>query len=136
MRPGESLHAAGLQGFAEGDRTIGRPALSVDRIQFRFGRELAAWRTRAGFSQIALAAGLGINPSTLRNWEKGRILRPLRREIIEQIETLLHVSGHELLDAAGYQTDSPSEKLPPKLETRITAIENQLELLLRQLLSD
>jgi transcriptional regulator with XRE-family HTH domain len=110
--------------------------VSVERIEFRFGRELAAWRARAGVSQTALAVEIGIDPSTLRNWEKGRVSRPPHREIIEQIEALLNVSGHELLGAAGYQSDSASEKVPPELQARITAIENQLELLIRELLSD
>jgi transcriptional regulator with XRE-family HTH domain len=110
--------------------------VTVERIEFSFGRELAASRTRAGLTQIALANELDIDPSTLRNWERGRVSRPLHREVIEQIETLLSVTGKELLKAAGYQTDEETDRPSPDLEARITALENQLELLLRQLLSD
>lgn len=109
--------------------------MTVERIEFSFGRELAASRIRAGLTQIALADELDIDPSTLRNWERGRVSRPLRREVIERIEKLLSVSSDELLRAAGYQTDGQAGALSPELEARITALENQLEMLLRQLLA-
>jgi transcriptional regulator with XRE-family HTH domain len=39
----------------------------------QFGERIRALRERQGLSQVALAAKLGLNASTVVNWERGRV---------------------------------------------------------------
>jgi transcriptional regulator with XRE-family HTH domain len=42
----------------------------------QFGAQIRALRERQGLSQVALAAKLGLNASTVVAWERGRVQKP------------------------------------------------------------
>lgn len=85
------------------------------------GERIAVARTRAGLSQPALAEKLGRSETWMQRAEKDRSTVTL-----QQLEAIATHTGAPLWFLTHGFDGQPGEALPPRLEARIQAVEDEL----------
>lgn len=92
-----------------------------------FGEKLVYYRNQKGMTQKALAEAMGITPTRLNYWEKGK--REPDVEMIRLLAEALDVSANVLIGFEAKEKASASEEAEAR-ESEIAEIEAQLSGLL------